>query len=349
MNEKTVSNVTILGAGIMGAGIGQLAAGSGFNVKIFVKSLRHLDDAERRIEKNLNRNVERGRTTKEAAQTILQDISFTMDLEEAVNEADMIIEAITESMELKKNVWAEASKFAGRDTVLATNTSSLSITELSEAVIDPRRFLGMHFFNPPTRMRLVEVIPGNKTNSATLAAVESVARRMGKTTVRVKKDVAGFIVNRVLISYINEAAKLLETGEYSLTQIDGAMQHGAKMPLGPFMLADLIGLDIIYNILRVFEERFSQEYAPARSIVSLNDDNMLGRKTSQGFYDYSTRPSVSEEDGLSFDTTLLLTPMFDEAHKVVQEGIADKEDVDKVMKLGANFPMGPFEWKKQFF
>lgn len=191
-------------------------------------------------------------------------------------------------------------------------------------------------------MRLVEVIPGARTSPETVELVKALAERMGKTPVAVRRDAPGFIVNRVLITYLNEAAKLQDAG-YTKEQIDSAMQHRAGMPLGPFMLADLIGLDIVYNILKVFEENLGPEYCPAKPIETLFEEKKLGRKTGEGFYSYEERPTVPEEAGEGFDIDLLLKPLIEEAGKVVEEGIADREAVDTAMKLGANLPLGPFE------
>lgn len=329
----------------MGHGIAQIAAGVGYKVTIRDISQEFLDGARQRIERNLKRNVERGRMTEDAAQGLLGRLSFTLDLPEAVRDADLVVEAIPESLDLKQRVWGEVSRGAKEGAVLATNTSSLSVTKIAEAVSQPERFVGMHFFNPPTHMRLVEVIPGAKTGTQTIDLVKAVAGKLGKTPVVVKKDSTGFIVNRVLITYLNEAAKLLGTGVYTRDQIDSAMQYMAKMPLGPFMLSDLIGIDIVHHILKVFEEDLGPDYRPAETIERLYNEKKLGRKTGEGFYSYEERPSVPEEAGEGFDTDLLLRPLIEEAQKVVAEGVADENSVDTAMKLGANLPKGPFEMK----
>jgi len=274
----------------------------------------------------------------------LARIRYTLSLDEAVRDAQLVVEAIPERMEIKHKVWAEAAAKAPRDAILASNTSSLSITEIAEAVPNPERFVGMHFFNPPAIMKLVEVNQGEETSEATVETVQTLARRMGKTPVWVRKDAPGFIVNRVLVTYLNEACKLLDG--YGVEQIDAAMQHKAGMPLGPFMLSDLIGMDIVYNIIKVFEEKLGPEYAPCQRITELYEAKKLGRKTGEGFYSYETRPSVAEEQAEDFDVKLLLEPLVREAKKVVAEGIATEEDVDTAMKLGANLPRGPFEMKR---
>jgi enoyl-CoA hydratase/3-hydroxyacyl-CoA dehydrogenase len=346
MRSEEINRITVLGAGVMGHSIAQIAAGAGYNVTIRDIAQEYIDGAKNRIEGGLKRNVKRGRMTEEAAQGLLGRLSYTLDLIEAVKDADLVVEAIPERLDLKKQVWAEVASAASEDAVLATNTSSLSITEIAKAVSHPERFLGVHFFNPPTSMRLVEVIPGAETDSETVKTVKAVAEKLGKIPVVVKKDVVGFIVNRVLITYLNDSAKLVDSGKWTARQVDSAMQHQAKMPLGPFMLSDLIGIDIVYHILKVFEENLGKEYAPAETIEKHYNEKKLGRKTGQGFYNYAERLSISEEEGEGFDINLLLESMFTEAEKVVAEGIADKESVDTAIKLGANIPMGPFEWKE---
>ncbi|RLI09606.1 hypothetical protein DRO42_03820 [Candidatus Bathyarchaeota archaeon] len=345
MNPEQVEKIAVLGAGVMGHGIAQVAALAGFNVIIRDIAQEFLDKAQQSIERSLKRQVERGRMTEDAAKAALGKISMTLDLSEAVGDADLVVEAIPERLDLKRKVWKEVSGKAREDAVLATNTSSLSITAIAEAVSHPERFVGMHFFNPPTVMRLVEIIPGARTSPETVELAMALAERMGKTPVAVKRDAPGFIVNRVLITYLNEAAKLLDAG-YTKEQVDSAMQHRAGMPLGPFMLADLIGLDIVYNILKVFEENLGPGYASAKPIEKLFKEGKLGRKTGEGFYSYKERPRVPEDVGRGFDIDLLLNPLMEEAEKVVEEGIADREAVDTALKLGANLPRGPFEMRE---
>jgi enoyl-CoA hydratase/3-hydroxyacyl-CoA dehydrogenase len=346
MRSDEIKRITIIGAGVMGHSIAQIAAGSGYNVTIQDIEKKYIDGAKNRIEGDLKRNIERGRMTEKEAKNLLHHLSFTLDFVEAVKSADLVVEAIPEKLDLKKQVWAKLSTASSEDAILTTNTSSLSITEIAKAVSNPKRFLGMHFFNPPAHMHLVEIIPGVETDLETVETVKEVAKKLGKTPVVVKKDVVGFIVNRVLITYLNEAAKLVESSEWTVQQVDSAMQYRAKMPLGPFMLSDLIGLDIVYNILKVFEENLGEEYAPGGTIKKFFNEQKLGRKTGRGFYSYIEKPFVSEEEGKGFDINLLLNPLFAEAEKVVADGIADRESVDVAMKLGANLPKGPFEWKE---
>ena len=345
MNYEEIEKVAVLGAGIMGHGIAQIAAMAGYQVSLRDISEEYLKNGRKGIEGSLIKLVERGRLKEGDIEETIQRISYTVELDDAVSDADLIIEAIPEKMELKKEVWSEVDSKSPKDAILATNTSSLSVSEISKAVSNPERFVGMHFFNPPAIMKLVEVNQGDKTTDETVKKVMSIAESMGKTPVWVKKDAPGFIVNRILITYLNEASNLLS--DYSKEQIDAAMQHKAGMPLGPFMLSDLIGIDTVYHILRIFEEKLGDDYSPDKHIKKLYEENKLGRKTGEGFYNYDTRPKVTEEQAEGFDVKLLLEPFVEEAEKVVSEGIAGKEEVDTALRLGANLPEGPFEMKKK--
>lgn len=328
----------------MGHGIAQVASTAGYNVTVRDIAEEYLESGLNGIKSSLNRLVERDRLSKHEMDEILERISFTTSLEEAVKDADLIIEAIPEKMELKHSVWSEVDQNAPKDAILASNTSSLSITEMSKSVSNPDRFVGMHFFNPPAVMKLVEVNQGEKTSEEVVTTVMNIAGKMGKTPIWVKKDSPGFVVNRILITYLNEAAKLLNG--YEVEQIDAAMQHKAGMPLGPFMLSDLIGIDIVYDILKTFEEHLGEEYKPDPRIKELYENKKLGRKTGEGFYNYKDRPSVTEEQAEGFDVTLLLKPFVREAEKVLNESIVSKEDIDTAIRLGGNIPKGPFEMKE---
>jgi len=328
----------------MGHGIAQIASAAGYTVAVRDIKQDFLDNGLKGITKSLDYLVKKERITPEVKAEILGRITFTLDLKEAVGDAQLVIEAIPEKMEIKHLVWREAAELAPGDAILASNTSSLSISEIATVVPNPERFVGMHFFNPPAIMKLVEVNQGDKTSDETVETVMALARKMRKTPVWVKKDAPGFIVNRVLVTYLNEAAKLLD--KFDIEQIDAAMQHKAGMPMGPFMLSDLIGLDIVHNILKTFEEHIGPEYAPHEKIIELFDSRKLGRKTGEGFYSYAERPAVTEDQAKGFDVKLLLEPFVKEAEKLYKEAVATVEDIDTAMKLGANIPKGPFEMKK---
>ena len=344
MQPDQVKKIAVLGAGVMGHGIAQVVATAGYQVTVRDIAQEYIDNGLKGITKNLSRSVERGRITQEDMDKVLDKIKFTTDLKEAVGDSQLVVEAIPERMEIKHMVWKEVDQYASKDAILASNTSSLSITEIAKAVSNPERFIGMHFFNPPVIMKLIEVNQGDATSEETVQTVMELGRRMGKTPVWVKRDAPGFIVNRILITYLNDAAKLLD--KYEIEQIDAAMQHKAGMPMGPFMLSDLIGLDIVYDILKTFEEHLGEEYTPDPRIVELFESKKLGRKTGEGFYNYADRPNVTEDQAEGFDVKLLLEPFVKEAEKIVKDAIATAEDIDTAIKLGGNIPRGPFEMKQ---
>jgi len=344
LQPDQVKKIAVLGAGVMGHGIAQVAATAEYHVTVRDIAQEYLDNGKKGIEKSLSRSVERGRISQEEMDSVLSRIKFTTYLKEAVGDAQLVVEAIPERMDIKHMVWKEVDQYAPKDAILASNTSSLSITEIASVVSNPERFIGMHFFNPPVIMKLVEVNQGEKTREETVQTVMELSRKMGKTPVWVKRDAPGFIVNRILITYLNEAAKLLD--KYEMEQIDAAMQHKAGMPLGPFMLSDLIGLDIVYDILKTFEKHLGEDYTPDPRIVELFESKKLGRKTGEGFYSYAERPRVSEDQATGFDVKLLLEPFVKEAEKILKDAIATAEDIDTAIKLGGNIPRGPFEMKK---
>ncbi|MES0325315.1 MAG: 3-hydroxyacyl-CoA dehydrogenase NAD-binding domain-containing protein [Candidatus Bathyarchaeia archaeon] len=344
MLPDQVEKIAVLGAGVMGHGIAQIAAAAGYRVAVRDIKQEFLDHGLKGITKSLDYLVKRERIPPQVKEEILGRITFTLDLKEAVSDAQLVIEAIPEKMEIKHMVWKEAAELAPGDSILASNTSSLSISEIATVVPNPERFVGMHFFNPPAIMKLVEVNQGDKTSKETVETVMELARKMRKTPVWVKKDAPGFIVNRILVTYLNEASKLLD--KFQIEQIDAAMQHKAGMPMGPFMLSDLIGLDIVHNILKTFEEQIGPEYAPHEKIIELFDSRKLGRKSGEGFYSYAERPAVTEDQAKGFDVKLLLEPFVKEAEKLFNEAVATVEDIDIAMKLGANIPKGPFEMIK---
>ncbi len=337
--------VCILGAGVMGNSIAQVFASKGYNVIIRDIQEKYLQGAKAEIERRLNRDVSRGRQSEEDSQEIQSRISYSLNLDQALVSTALIIEAIPEILNLKKKVLSEVSEKAPEEAVIVSNTSSLSINLISEAIVNPKRFLGMHFFNPPTHMKLVEVIPGDKTSLNSIEKVKNFSESIGKTPI-IAKDSPGFIVNRVLITYLNEAAKQLDEG-FTINQIDSSMTYNAGMPLGPFLLMDLIGMDIVHHILKTFEEKIGPQYTPHHSIVKLYEDKKYGRKTGEGYYKYEKRVTSDESIKDEYAHKVLLKVLVEEAEKVVENGISDKDSVDTAMKLGANIPKGPFEIKEE--
>ncbi len=281
-----IKKVMVIGAGQMGGGIAQVIAQAGIEVLLNDSSPESIENRIAFIEKLLTKNVTKGRMTEEEKANTLALIKPCKDLEEG-KDADLVIEAIIENMDIKKGLLHKLSDILSDEAIYASNTSSLSITELATAYKDPTRVIGMHFFNPVPVMKLIELIRGISTSDETYQVVRDLGQKIGKTTVEIK-DFPGFAVNRILIPMINEAINTLYTGVASAEDIDNAMKLGANHPMGPLALADFIGLDTVLSILNVLYKGFGdQKYAPSPLLVNYVRAGWLGVKTGKGFYDYS--------------------------------------------------------------
>ncbi len=282
-----IKKVTVLGAGLMGHGITQVTAQTA-KYDVYMRDIKQefLDNGMRMINDSLQRFLKKGEMTEADVNEVLSRIHPTLDLKEAVADADLVIEAVTENPELKKKVLAEADAVAKPDAIIATNTSSISITELASATKRPEKFAGMHFFNPPQLMKLIEVIKGAKTTDETINAVVEVSKRMGKEPVVVRKDVAGFVVNRVLIPALNEAIGLVDQGVATPEDIDKAIKLGLNWPMGPLTLLDYVGLDTTLAITEVMQKEIDQKYQANSLLRQMVRAGLLGRKTGKGFYDW---------------------------------------------------------------
>lgn len=281
-----MKKIGVLGTGTMGAGIIQVLAQNGYDVVMRARHQSSIDRGMAVIEKNLTRSVEKGRITEEDKKAALAHISGSTELE-IIKDADLVIEAASEDMEAKKALFKEVDALVGPDTILASNTSSLSITEIASATNRPDKVIGMHFFNPVPAMKLIEVINGMATSEETTKTIIELAEKIGKTPVQVK-EAPGFVVNRILIPMINEAVGILADGVASAEDIDTAMKLGANHPMGPLALGDLIGLDVVLAIMDVlYNEYGDPKYRANVLLRKMVRAGKLGRKTGEGFFVYN--------------------------------------------------------------
>ncbi len=279
-----VKKIAVIGAGIMGGGIAQTAVQSGFDVLLVDISEEHAGAGFSKIKERLERRAAEGKISPQEKEESLSRIVTAARLDEC-RSADLIIEAVTERQDVKKNVFQKLDGLCPLETIFATNTSTISITGLAGAVRRPERFIGMHFMNPAYIMRLVEVIIGLSTSEETVGIIKSAAARMGKTTVAVQ-DSPGFVSNRVLMPMINEAVYCLQEGVSSKEDIDTVMKLGANHPMGPLELADLIGLDTCLEILEILEADLGDKFRPCPLLRKMVAAGRLGRKGGEGFYRY---------------------------------------------------------------
>ncbi len=299
MSGSQVRKVTVLGAGLMGHGIAQVCAQTaGYDVTLLDVRQEFVDRGMSMIKDSLAKFVAKGGLEKGKADQVLSRIHTTLDLKAAVEKSQLVIEAATEDPQLKLDLYRKVSEFLPSEAILASNTSSISITLLGSATKNPENVVGMHFFNPPQLMPLVEVIRGAKTSDATVEAVRVAAKQMGKETVLCKKDSPGFIVNRVLLPALTEAALLVSEGVATPEDIDKAVTLGLSWPMGPLKLLDYVGLDTALGISEVFMEEFEDsKYRPSPLIRQMVRAGLLGRKSGKGFYEWGSPSSTKGSSG----------------------------------------------------
>jgi enoyl-CoA hydratase/3-hydroxyacyl-CoA dehydrogenase len=338
-----VKTFVVLGAGSMGAQIAALAAESGFNVKIRDLQDKYLERGRQIINDSYDKRIKRGLFTEEGRKQVLSRITFLTDLKEAVKDADFVLEAVPEIMDLKQKVFKEVSDLAPKAAVFATNTSSLSITEMAKGSGRPDRVVGTHYFNPPSRLSLLEIIQGEKTSPETMAIADFVAKKMGRDIVHVK-DGPGFLVNRIWCIIANEADWALAQGEgKSLFQIDSAIKYKMGLPMGMFEINDVLeggSIETQYHVMEHFREILGESYRCAPNTEKAFKAGHLGKRVGHGYYDWSAGQTneIPMNAGADFDIIRLLAPGVNEASKLIEVGSTTKEEIDRGVTLALNYP-----------
>jgi enoyl-CoA hydratase/3-hydroxyacyl-CoA dehydrogenase len=342
---KEIKNVTVLGAGSMGAQIAALAAEGGYQVKIRDIEEKFLERGKETLNSIYDRRISRGRMTEDAKKDIFSRLTFLIDVKEAVKDADIIIEAVPEIMDLKKSVLKEATDLCPDDCVFATNTSSLSIAEIATAARKPGMVVGTHYFNPPSRMILLEIIHGKQTSKTAIAIAEKVALAMGRAVVHVT-DVPGFIANRIFCNMSNEADWAVAEGEAKdAFEVDSAIKYKLGLPMGMLELQDTLGggsIDTQFHVMEYFGEMMGTSYGPAPLLTKAFKAGDYGRKTGKGYYDWSEGKTneIPMNAGVDFDPIRVLATAVNEAAKLIEMGAATRDDIDTAVLLGLNYPRG---------
>jgi 3-hydroxybutyryl-CoA dehydrogenase len=278
-------NIVVVGAGTMGSGIAYASAASGHTVTVIEQDQKLLDQGMKRVDDYVQRNLSRGHINEEQASQIHAKVRGSTDFGKACNNADLVVEAVFEDPGIKEKVFSTLDRVCPKNTILASNTSSISISKIASATKRPDKVLGLHFFNPVPTMKLVELIKGERTSPDSVKTATSFVETLGKTVVQ-SADKTGFIVNRALMPFINESVKLLEEKVATRDDIDKAFLLGTNHPMGPLQLSDFIGVDVVLSTLKVLEAEFGEMFAPSPLLERMVKEGKLGRKTKRGFYDY---------------------------------------------------------------
>ncbi len=345
----SASLVGVAGAGTMGAGIAQLACLGGHPTRLWDPSDDALERGYKRVGTDLHRGAERGRWTEAEAVAAASLLAPVTALDQ-LGDCEIVIEAAPEDLELKRGLFDQLEQVCGESAVLATNTSSIPVAEIAAQAQRPQRICGMHFFNPPALMKLVEVVAGSATSEPTLAAVTELAADMGRTAIRCS-DSPGFIVNRCNRPYSLESLRMLEAGIATHAEIDAVMREDGGYRMGPFELMDLIGIDVNLEVARsFFRQRPEPRWQPSAISAHMVAAGRLGRKSDHGFYEYAAGKRVEVDVPQLGDRhraqilERIVAQLVNEACFAVEEGVAEVDDIDTAMKLGLNHPRGPFEW-----
>lgn len=343
MTVDDIKTVAVIGAGDMGHGIAEVALVAGY--RVFLRDIRQefLDKAMHRIDEILKRLVRKGRVSQKVYDEICEErLRPCVDLKEAVREADLVIEAVPEILDLKKDVFGGMDRSAPGHALLASNTSTMSITEIAGTTNRPDKVLGLHYFNPPIIMKLVEVVRGEKTSEETMQIACDFCLRNRKVPVRVEKDMPGFIVNRVQAPSVVLLCAILDEGIARPEEIDALMRKGLGMSMGPCELLDYIGIDTAYRASRYFAESIHPDFAPGRTLEEKMSAVELGRKTGKGFFDWSEgRPQIDLSKATDkVDPVDFTAVQINEATRLIEMDVCSAEDIDTAIKKGTGNRVG---------
>jgi enoyl-CoA hydratase/3-hydroxyacyl-CoA dehydrogenase len=348
MKVEDIKKVAVMGAGDMGHGIAEVALLTGYKVALRDIEQRFVDKGLSRIKESLDKLTEKQKITEENKKAMVANIETFVDIAESVKDADFVIEAVPEVMDLKKQVFQALDAAAPKHAILASNTSNMSITEIASTTKRPEQVVGVHFFNPAVLMKLVEVIKGGKTSEETMQVAYNLALKMNKVPVRVEKDSIGFVYNRINAPTAILLNLIVEKGMATPVGIDAKMRK-VGMPMGPYELMDYVGLDVAYHSGLYFAEKLSRDYAPPSWLKAKIDAGTLGKKTGKGIFDWTKgRPEIdlskAKED---FDPTVLIAIQVNEATKLLEAGVVKSPDeIDKAMVNGGGSGIGPFQLAK---
>jgi enoyl-CoA hydratase/3-hydroxyacyl-CoA dehydrogenase len=333
-----INQITVLGSGIMGHGIAQISAMAGYNVNLRDIEQSFLDKAMDKIKWSINKLVEKQKITPTEAENIINRIRPVVDLEQSLKDSTLVIEAVPEDLNLKKRVYEEIEKFATDEMIFASNTSTLPISEISAFTTRPDKFIGLHFFNPPQLMPLVEIIPGLKTEQGVTELAINLVNEVKKTPIVCKKDVPGFIVNRIFIPLVHEAAYCLDRSQATMVEVDSASKFKMALPMGVFELADYTGMDVIHKATSEMYSRDKKVIFPHPKIQQLYENKELGQKTGKGFYQYQgdnyERVQLTEEAAEKFDPIPLVAVAVNNASWLISNEVCNREELEKALKLG---------------
>jgi len=346
LSTEKIKKAAVVGSGAMGHGITQLLAMSGYEVTMVDINAEILAKAKEKIKWSLSKFAEKKRIRQEDADAALARIHTTTSYEEAGKDADLAIEAAPENMDLKKTIFSKLDAATPPHAILASNTSTLSITEMGKATKRPDKVAGMHFFNPPIMMALVEVIKGDSTNQETMNTLADLAKKLGKTPITVRKDVRGFIVNRILGAVFNEAFWAYQRKEATMEGIDSSVKYTGGFPMGWFELGDFVGLDIAYEVGNILYQAYGERFKPCAEVIDpLIKDKKFGQKTGVGFYDWTKgRPRIPFNLLDEYDVDRSWAVAVNEAAWLIHDDAANPADIDTGMKLGTYWPSGPCEY-----